>query len=119
MKKYAYYVRSQEAKEVIAFLENKTKTIRDHSTDWDTIGSALGYKIRASIIPDALEIDNLDAVLPFTRSASVEGAGHWLSEHVLNFVIASGYEAPRNLREAKKTLRRHNQSGGYIHPHEY
>ena len=50
-------------------------------------------------------------------------------------VIGSGYEDPRNLnlqasqyfltksklalREAKKTLRRHNQSGGFIHPHEY
>ena len=134
MKKYAYYVRSQEAGEVIAFLENKTKTIRDHSTDWDTIGSALGYKIRASIVPDTLAIDSLDTVLPFTRGTG-EGAGHWLSEHVVNFVIGSGYEDPRNLnlqasqyfltksklalREAKKTLRRHNQSGGFIHPHEY
>ena len=135
MKKYAYYIRSQEGSEVIAFVENGTKTIRDHSTDWVTIKSALSYKIRGTITPDPITKDNLDVVLPFSRTTGSEGAGHWLSEYVLSFVIGTGYEDPRNMnlqaaqhfyqkahgavREAKKTLKRRNNRGGYINPHEF
>jgi hypothetical protein len=142
MKKYAYYLRDQEETTLIAFVENKTKTVRDVSTDWDTVTSILDYRIRANIVPDPILKDNKAVIIPFSRDGSganahdeSEGDGHWLAECVLYGIISQGYEDPRNLqlelaqyfgnkanaswRMAKKTARRRKQRGGYIHPHEF
>ena len=126
-KKYGYYIQSINGTEKIAFVEDTEVTVGTTSEKWSTITSDdLVARIYGSKIPTNLSLDAIDEELPLP---------HFVDEAALNFVIASGYEDPRNLspdlfqmfmgktngllREAKKKFRRRKQKGGYINPYDY
>ena len=126
-KKYGYYIQSINGTEKIGFVEDTTTTIGTTSVSWSSVTSdSLVARIYGSKIPTNLDLNQVDEQLPLP---------HFIDEAALNFVIASGYEDPRNmnpnlvqmfmqktnalLREAKKKYRKRKQKGGYIKPYDY
>jgi hypothetical protein len=122
-KKYAYWVE----REKIAFVEETSETIGSHTSKWRTIQEdGLTARIYGTKTPESVVTGNLDTELPLP---------HFVDEAALNFIIASGYEDPRNLqpqaaqmflakvngllREAKKVFRKRKQSGGFIKPVDF
>ena len=126
-KKYGYYIQSINGEEKIGIVEDTQSTVDTVTSSWSSITSEdLVARIYGSKIPTNLSLDAVDEELPLP---------HFVDEAALNFVIASGYEDPRNLnpqlmqmfmqktqgllREAKKKFRRRKQKGGYIKPYDY
>ena len=126
-KKYGYYIQGIDGKDKIAFVEDTEVTIGTTTDKWSTISSTgLKARIYGSKIPSNLTVDNLNVELPLP---------HFVDEAALYFIIASGYEDPRNfnpnlmqlffqktqalLREARKKFSKRKQKGGYIKPYDF
>jgi len=122
-KKYGYYIEGDN----IAILENTSETVDYHTSGWSTVkDTGLTFYIYGSKIPAKLTTDAISTEIPLP---------HNLDEYVLNFIIAEGYQDPRNMvpqmsqqflakadyykREAKKKFRRRRTKGGFIKPVDY
>jgi hypothetical protein len=122
-KKYAYYV----DRDNIAIVEDTSETIDTYESKWSTVSTTgLTFKVYGSEIPDDMSADGVGTEIPTI---------HNIQEYILNYLIAEGYQDPRNLvpqiaqqflakakffeRQAKKEIRRRKQRGGFIKPVDY